>query len=99
MQNMEGDRTRTQDCRNTTDKKVRDTFLQKYPEHSCSISPSMNAENHDTSLQKDTKHSGRDAPNIIYTDKKETDNKAFQTHSSFNSKKKNCSKCQKENTS
>lgn len=65
----------TQECRNTTDKKVRDTFLQKCPEHSCSISPSMNAENHDTSLQKDTKHSGRDAPNIIYTDEKENDRK------------------------
>lgn len=25
-------------------KKVRDTFMQKCPEHSCSISPSMNAD-------------------------------------------------------
>jgi hypothetical protein len=91
----------THKCKNTTDKKVRDTFMQKYPEHLCSISPSMNAENHDTFLQKNTKHSGRDALNIIYTDKKEndnkeTDNKAFQTHSSFNSKKKNCPQKEKE---
>jgi hypothetical protein len=61
----------------------------------------MNAENHDTFLQKNTKHSGRDALNIIYTDKKEndnkeTDNKAFQTHSSFNNKKKNCPQKEKE---
>ena len=56
----------------------------------------MNAENHDTFLQKNTKHSGRDALNIIYTDNKEIDNKAFQTHSSFNSKKKNCPQKEKE---